>query len=557
MIEVRYEHGLYLPEAGLWLDPPAAKARAFVSHAHADHFARHESVLCSEVTGSLLRSRFRIAAGRLEPSSYHVPVTRDGFRFRLLPAGHIAGSAMLHVTRLSDNATLLYTGDFKVRRSRTAEEIGFLSADTLIMETTFGLPGYELPSPMEVDGGILRFVHDAFADGETPVLLGYSLGKAQEALALLAEHEIPALLHPAAAEMTRACIEAGVPGLPEPVEFDGHAPAGHVLIAPPHATRTNLLRGLKAKRTAMLSGWALQPGAKFRYRVDAMMPLSDHADHPGLLECIQRVKPKRILTVHGYAREFAAELRSRGFDAWCAAGGDQLELPMQAPPRRQVSTRVRQQRALCPLADFSDLCKLVAETGSRVAKSRFIADHLSSLASDEDRAITIAWLAGFPALDRKSPARLDAATLKHALLDIPGAGEERFRSIHHATRDPLRVARLFLNETTLQPQAIDLPTTRAFIARFRESPPSIERTSLLTERLGKLHPAEGETIIRLLAGDLGLGIDHDLLAQAVKTAFKTDAEKLLAVFQTPGHESRASIPTSDHHPAPAPEASDS
>ena len=47
---------------------------------------------------------------------------RDGFRLRLLPAGHIPGSAMLHVTRLEDNASLLYTGDFKTRRSRTAEK---------------------------------------------------------------------------------------------------------------------------------------------------------------------------------------------------------------------------------------------------------------------------------------------------------------------------------------------------------------------------------------------------------------------------------------------------
>ena len=50
-----------------------------------------------------------------------LPLVRDGFRFRLLPAGHITGSAMLHVTRLKDNATLLYTGDFKTRRGRTAE----------------------------------------------------------------------------------------------------------------------------------------------------------------------------------------------------------------------------------------------------------------------------------------------------------------------------------------------------------------------------------------------------------------------------------------------------
>nr|MCU0750988.1 hypothetical protein [Akkermansiaceae bacterium] len=329
MIEVRYHRGLYLPEPDLWLDPRDAKPCAFVSHAHADHFARHESALCSEVTAILLKDRFRVAISRLDAVAFHVPVIRNGFRLRLLPAGHIAGSAMLHVTRLADNASLLYTGDFKTRRSRTAESVNFLTADTLILETTFGLPGYEFPNPMEVEAEVLRFVGDAFADGATPVLLAYSLGKAQEALALLEENSIPVLLHPAVAAMTTSCRSAGVPGLPEPVEFDGHAPPGHAIIAPPNSVKTALFKGLKSKRTAMLSGWALQPGAKFRYRVDAMIPFSDHADHPGLMECIQRVRPKRVLTVHGFEREFAAELRAKNIDAWSAAGGDQMELPIQ------------------------------------------------------------------------------------------------------------------------------------------------------------------------------------------------------------------------------------
>jgi DNA ligase 1 len=326
VISVIYQRGLYLPEIDLWLDPRGPKPRAFVSHAHSDHFARHQSVLCSDVTAVLLRHRFRIAEDRMEPLAFHLPLVRDGFRIRLLPAGHIAGSAMLHITRLADNASLLYTGDFKTRRSRTAGNAVFLNADTLVMETTFGLPRYRFPAQPDVEAQVLRFVAECFAADQTPVLLGYSLGKAQEALALLEENRIPALLHPACVEMTRACREAGVQGLPEPLPFDGRVPPGHAVIAPPHAMRGKLMQNLENKRSAMLSGWALQPGAQYRYGTDAMIPLSDHADHPELLECVQRVDPRRILTVHGHALEFAAELRAHGHDAWCAAGGDQLEL---------------------------------------------------------------------------------------------------------------------------------------------------------------------------------------------------------------------------------------
>jgi DNA ligase 1 len=329
VIEVIHQRGIYLPEIDFWLDPRSPKPRAFVSHAHSDHFARHQAVLCSDVTAVLLKHRYRISADRIEALAFHVPLIRDGFRFRLLPAGHIAGSAMIHITRMADGASLLYTGDFKTRRSLTAGNAVFLAADTLVMETTFGLPRYRFPSQPEVEQQVLRFVAECFAGGITPVLLGYSLGKAQEALAMLEENNIPALQHPGCAEMTRACREAGVPGLPEPRVFDGGAPPGHVVIAPPHAIRTKLMQGLENKRSAMLSGWALQPGAQYRYGTDAMIPLSDHADHPELLECVERVRPRRILTVHGHALEFAAELRARGHEAWCAAGGDQLELRLE------------------------------------------------------------------------------------------------------------------------------------------------------------------------------------------------------------------------------------
>lgn len=514
-----------MPELDLWLDPRGGKPRAFISHAHADHFARHESALCSEVTASLVRRRFHMAESRIEAVSFHVPVTRDGFRLRLLPAGHISGSAMLHVTRLKDNATLLYTGDFKTRRSRTAESVNFLAADTLIMETTFGLPGYEFPGAMEIEASLLRFVHDAFADGETPVLLGYSLGKAQEALALLSENGIPALLHPTVAAMTAACREAGVEALPEPLEFVGHAPPGHVVIAPPNAVKSKLMRGLKAKRTAMLTGWALQPGAKYRYRVDEVIPFSDHADHPGLMECIQRVRPRRILTVHGFAREFAAELRNKGMDAWCAMGGDQLELSIaQAAQRSGAVSGPRHSRAICALADFSDLCRLVGETSSRLAKTDFLTSYLQGLADDTDLRLAAVWLSG-EALPREGGRRvlhLGTATIHRALISLPAVREERYREISLAQKDSARTARLVLQEIHLKPEPLDLAGLAAFFRELQQAAGSLDRIARLAARLGTLHPAEGETIVKLLTGDLRIGLKAGLVEDAIAAAFGVD-----------------------------------
>ncbi|GAA5125236.1 ATP-dependent DNA ligase [Luteolibacter yonseiensis] len=526
MIEVRFKRGLYLPELDLWLDPWDAKPRAFVSHAHADHFARHESALCSEVTAALVHKRFHLAESRIEAVSFHVPVVRDGFRLRLLPAGHISGSAMLHITRIKDNASLLYTGDFKTRRGRTAESVNFLNADTLILETTFGLPNYEFPGSMEIEAGILRFVHDAFADGETPVLFGYALGKAQEALALLTEHGIPALLHPTVAAMTRACREVGVETLPEPVEFDGHAPPGHVVIAPPSTIRSKLLRGLKSKRTAMLTGWAMQKGAKFRYSVDEIFPLSDHADHTGLLECIQRVRPKRILTVHGFAREFARELRAKGMEAWCAMGDDQLELSInQAAQRGGGSGTTRHIRAICTLADFGDLCRLIGETSSRVSKTEYIATYLRGLTTEQELSLSAIWLTGqaLPGKPGQATLRFSDAGIRHALLSLPSVREERYREISHAQSDTARTARLVLQEIQIRPEPLDLAGLETFFQTLLATASDLDRISLLAARLSTLHPVESETIVRLLTGDLRVGLKAEHIEDAIAAVFKLDS----------------------------------
>jgi DNA ligase 1 len=453
---------------------------------------------------------------------------------------------MLHVTRISDGATLLYTGDFKVRKSRTAEPVVFQQADLLILETTFGLPHYAFPPPLEVESAVLRFVHDAFADGEAPVLLGYSLGKAQEALALLHEHGIPVLLHPSVAEMTRACREAGVRGLPEPLILGEPAasssstihhppsaiPPGHAVIAPPNAVRSKLLRAIPKRRVAMLSGWALTPGASYRYRVDEAIPLSDHADHPGLLECVQRVRPKKILTVHGSTREFAAELRQRGHDAWSAMGNDQLDLQLSPPPARnalsgsgtQTSASARHVRPICPLADFTSLCRLAGETSSRLEKIRHLATYLRGLASDDDLALAANWLTGraLPRAADRRAAQAGSATLRRALLKLPGVREERYREISQSQNDAARTARLVLQELTLKPEPLDLAGLAAFFTDLAAAPGSLARIELLAERLRTLHPAEGETLVKLLTGDLRIGLKEGLVEEAVAEAFAAD-----------------------------------
>ena len=325
MIEVRYQNGLYLPEADLWLDPRRGRERAFVSHAHSDHVARHGGILCSPVTAHLLQVRYRIARDRLCIREFHESHEWNGFLLTLRPAGHIAGSSMLHAVDLSSGASLLYTGDYKLRQSRSLSPAELCAADTLIMESTFGLPRYVLPPASEIEQQICDFVRDALADSATPVLLGYSLGKAQEIAAILHAHDLPYSQTSTVAHMSDACRDTGM-ALPEAPVWKGSTPPGHALIAAPQFLKHPDFAKIINPRTAVMTGWALNPGARFRYGCDAAIPLSDHADYPDLLRTAELVNPGKIITVHGSTRELAARLRALHFNAWSHFGHDQLEL---------------------------------------------------------------------------------------------------------------------------------------------------------------------------------------------------------------------------------------
>ena len=95
---------------------------------------------------------------------------------------------------------------------------------------------------------------------------------------------------------------------------------------PPAACKS--IKNRKACPTALLSGWGIEASAPYRRKVDQVIPLSDHADYPDLIEFVGRVAPQKIYTTHGYHQAFAASLRRMSYDAWSLKGDDQLELQL-------------------------------------------------------------------------------------------------------------------------------------------------------------------------------------------------------------------------------------
>ncbi|MEO8205597.1 MAG: MBL fold metallo-hydrolase [Chthoniobacterales bacterium] len=319
-MEIRYEKGIHIPACDVWLDSLKVRPFGVVSHAHSDHAAWHGETFLTPATAALMRARKGYRDKVLHEVPFHESRDFPGMRISLIPAGHVLGSAQVHVE--CDAGSLLYTGDFKLRESRTAETAQACHADVLVMETTFGLPRYSFPPAEEVMADIIQFCRKALSDGFAPVLLVYSLGKAQELLACLAGADLDIVLHPSIDKMTKVYEQFGVQ-FPAYEQLRRKGTAGKVFLCPPHE-RPNTSRHPNL-RMAMISGWALDSSAIYRFRCDAAFPLSDHAGYEDLLRHVENVAPKRVYTTHGFAEAFARDLRGRGMDALALAGLNQLE----------------------------------------------------------------------------------------------------------------------------------------------------------------------------------------------------------------------------------------
>lgn len=320
---------LYLADLDLWVDSMRARERGYVSHGHSDHAREHRTVVATPNTAAICRVRFGKRARRPEQTSFlarrdprppctfeeramNEPWDENGHRLTLFSAGHVLGSSQLLVE--GERGRYVYTGDFKLEPSLTCEPPEVKRCDVVLMECTFGRAHYVFPPREEVGGEMIGFARRALEAGGTPVFFAYSLGKAQEAIAILGGAGLPITVHPSVAAIADVYVARGV-ALPPYACYDETVyDPQTVLIWPPGGRGLpRPLRG-RHKRTAVLTGWAADRGISYRYGADRAFPLSDHADYPALLKYLELAQPRKVLLNHGF-KDFVIRVRAAGFDA--------------------------------------------------------------------------------------------------------------------------------------------------------------------------------------------------------------------------------------------------
>jgi len=529
-----------LPQLGLWLDahdPQTGPENVFVSHAHSDHTGFHSEVILSEATARLMQARMggkrveNILSFNERETFKHGAVPFD---MTLLPAGHIFGSAMSWIEARGES--LLYTGDFKLRPSLSSELCEPRHADILIMETTYGRSHYRFPPTADVMRGVIRFCREALDNDETAVLFGYSLGKSQEVLRGLAEAGLPIVLHGAVHKLTQVYEQLGQV-FPAYDLYDPAAARGKVIICPPTMSGSHALRKLGRVRTAVLTGWAVDPNCRFRSQTDAAFPLSDHADFPDLIELVKKVAPKKVYTLHGFSADFAQTLRDLGFDAQALSEEDQMMLSLRVEGAgRSIRSGHRSGAGGTPAPlsedgsatffEFAQTCAAVAGTTSKVEKTRLLASYLQTLGEDNVGRVAV-WFTGLPfAASEGVVLQLGWALLRDALCAVERITPDEFHHVYLKHSDLGETAAEILEARAPKPGTLTLGKAGSIFQEIAVARGPGAKLPLLIGALEKCSPLEAKYLVKIFTSDLRIGLKEGLVEEAVALAFNVKADEV-------------------------------
>lgn len=311
------ERGLYCAPAGVYIDPARPVPHAIITHGHSDHArAGHGAVLATPETVAVMKLRLGAnGAGRFEAVQPGHALTLNGVSVRLVPAGHILGSAQVVLEWKGRRAVV--SGDYKRSADPTCAPFEPIACDVFVTEATFALPVFRHePAVREV----ARLLASLRRNPDRAHLVGaYGLGKCQRVIRLArdAGYDAPIYLHGAHLAMTELYQQLGVDlGDIRPVpDAKPAALAGALVLCPPSAVSDRWSRRFPDPVTAFASGWMRIKGRVRQSGVELPLVISDHADWPELIETVLETGAGEVWVTHGRDDALVYELTRRGLKA--------------------------------------------------------------------------------------------------------------------------------------------------------------------------------------------------------------------------------------------------
>lgn len=292
----------------------------------------------------------------------------ENVKLTFYDAGHIVGS-VISVLEMQGKK-IMYTGDFRASKSILfpGYDRNLPKVDYLIMESTYGDTSHEARE--EKEKKIINSVLESIEKNGKVILAAFAIERTQELIALMHKYKIEAPIYvdgmgikvakvfldypeyfndykefknainriefisnykvrkkvlksnKAAIIITTAGMLEGGPIIQYIKEF-GEDPSTKIILTGYQVKGTNGHR-LETTGKLYIDGELFQPKCKVEH-----VSLSAHPDEKELLELVDLVKPKKIITVHGDSDvilEFKKTLENKGYEVFNPKVGDTIKL---------------------------------------------------------------------------------------------------------------------------------------------------------------------------------------------------------------------------------------
>lgn len=172
------------------------------------------------------------------------------------------------------------------------------------------------------------------------------------------------------------------------------------------------------------------------------------------------------------------------------------------------------------LQAFAECAEAVAATTKKLEKAALLGSYLETL-SDPDLTRAARYFAGhqFASADART-TNVGGSIITAALCDATGFSPEDLYPRYVRLGDPGELAAEIIKEVkrSIQP-TVTLAETESLITRLSETRGIKNKTGLLAAVLHRASPLEGKYLVKLLAGDLRIGLREGLVEDAIARVF--------------------------------------
>jgi DNA ligase-1 len=183
---------------------------------------------------------------------------------------------------------------------------------------------------------------------------------------------------------------------------------------------------------------------------------------------------------------------------------------------------------------FASLCEALAATTKKLEKRALMADFMRGI-SLHDAALAALYLAGAPFAETdRRVLNVGGSLLSKAVAEISHATPEMMHSAYRRHGDLGSAARDLLDDRKLPESPLTLEDIEKPFAAIAQARGPGAKLPLLLDLLNRAAPIEAKYLIKLISGDMRIGVKQSLVEEAIAEAFGAEVSAVRRVVMLQG-----------------------